>query len=169
MSYAYSANRFALMLFCSSSLLVPVTGETGWFFKPDTYYDCMKEEIKDVRNDKADKHRRNYCFDKFCRDKGRVIQIDNKKVRFQCEQLDRLYGEAESKWKQKNCSEWSRATRCSYDCNSQYLPESGLRCCYCIQHTKELRRIEADRDNSRCSSFEDEVFVYDDKTCPRAQ
>ena len=169
MPYAYSTNRFALILFCGFSLWVPVTGETGWFFKPSTFNEWMRDEIKSVEDDKAEKYGRNYCFDKFCQNKGRVIQIDNKKVRFQCEQLDTSYGEAKSKWKQKNCSEWSRTTRCSYDCNSQYLSESGLRCCYCVQQTEELRRIESDRDNLRCSYLADEVFVYDDKTCPGAQ
>jgi len=168
MPYAFSANRCALVLFCGFSLLVPVTGETGWFFKLRTFYECLKE-IRNVESNKAGKNARDYCFDEFCRNKGQVIQIDNKKVRFQCEQLDALYGEAKSKWEQKNCGEWSRATRCSYDCNSQYLPESGLRCCYCIQHTKELRRIELDRDNWGCSHLLDRVFVYDDKTCPSAQ
>jgi hypothetical protein len=168
MPYASSANRFSLTLFCGFSLLVPATGETGWFFKPGTFYECQKE-IRNVESNKAAKYAHDNCFEELCRNKGRVIQIDNKKVIFQCEQLDSLYGEAKSKWERKNCSEWSRATRCSYDCNSQYLPESGSRCCYCVQHTKELQRIESDRDNLRCSSLADEVFVYDDKTCPGAQ
>jgi len=165
---ASSANRFVLVLFCGFSLLVPVTGETSWFSKPSTFYECLKE-IRSVESIKAARNARGYCFEQFCGNKGRVVEIDNEKVRFECEQLDWLYDEAKSKWKQKNCSEWSRATRCSYDCNSQYLSESGSRCCYCVQHTKELIRIESDRDNLRCSYLADEVFVYDDKTCPGAQ
>jgi len=85
-------------------------------FRETLYHECM-EEIKDGENDKTDEYGSNYCFDKFCRNKGRVIQIDNKKVRFECEQLDRLYGEAKSKY--------------------PYLA--------------------------------DEVFAFDDKTCPGAQ
>ena len=169
MPYAYYANRFALMLSCGFSLLAPITSEAGWFFEPSTFHECMKEEIKSVDDGKAEKYGRNYCFDKFCRNKRRVVQIDNEKVRFQCEQLERLYDEAKSKWKQKNCSQWSRTTRCSYDCNSQYLSETGSSCCYCVQQTKELRRTESDRDNLRCSYLADEVFIYDDKTCPGAQ
>jgi hypothetical protein len=165
---ASSANRFALVLFCGFLLLVPGTGETGWFSNPGTYYECLKE-IRNVESNTAVKYARDYCFDNFCRNKGQVIQIDNKKVRFQCEQLDRLYDEANSKWKQKNCGEWSRTTQCSYDCNSEYLSESGLRCCYCVHHTEELRRIESGRDKLRCSNLADEVLVYDDKTCPSAQ
>ena len=168
MPYAYYANRFALMLFCGFSLLAPITSEAGWFFKPGTFYECLKE-IRNVESNKAGKNARDYCFDEFCRNKGRVVEIDNEKVRFECEQLDRQYGEAKSKWEQKNCSEWSRTTRCSYDCNSHYLSESGLRCCYCVQHSKELRGIESGRENLRCSYLADEVFVYDDKTCPGAQ
>ena len=103
MPYASSANRFAFMLFCGFSLLVPGTAETGWFFKPSTFYECLKE-IGNVESNKAVKNARDYCFDEFCRNKGRVIEIDNKKVRFRCQQRDALYGEAKSKWEQKRLS-----------------------------------------------------------------
>ena len=67
------------MLFCGFSLLVPGTAETGWFFKPSTFYECLKE-IGNVESNKAVKNARDYCFDEFCRNKGRVIEIDNKKA-----------------------------------------------------------------------------------------
>jgi hypothetical protein len=146
-------------------IAIPSSALAGWWSKPESFAECMKEELEDLSGQQSIKYVKSYCFHKFCEGKGQLIKIDNRVIQEQCLALQSEYSTLTKNWDGLACDYYHKYKE--HDCNVSYYLMSAehSRGCKCDKWLKRANEIEVRFDQLQCNSLINEDFVYNDKTC----
>lgn len=138
----------------------------GWLFGPNSYAECMKEELNKAQNNIASTpYIRDYCYNEHCEGKGEWASVENPTAD-RCKALTPLLKESDK----VACRGYPHGADAGYggdksngvSCENRPLSDREQLDCKCTRWKKYSHEFSI----LNCSSLVKKIFIHDDKTCP---